>query len=72
MKTQCERILAYMRAHGSITQLDGFLMFPAITCVSQRVSDLRQTYNIKTRYEVNCSGGRYAVWSLGRKKCASR
>ena len=71
MKTQCERILQYMKKHGRITQLEGFVHLN-ITCTSQRVTDLRKRgYDIVTRYENDYSitGSKYAVWSLGSKKC---
>jgi hypothetical protein len=68
MKTQCERILAHIRKHGSITQLGGYIHY-SFTCTSQRITDLRKRgYNIKTRYEKSPNGARYAIWSLGRKK----
>ncbi len=67
MKTQCERILQYMRRY-SITQAIGFSELE-ITCTSQRISDLRKRgYNILTRYEKSPNGARYAVWSLGHKR----
>ena len=68
MKTQCERILAHMRKYGCITQLDGYAVL-GITCTSQRVTDLRHRgYNVLTRYKTSNSGGKYAIWSLGRAK----
>ena len=45
--TQCEKIVEYMKKHGSITQLDAFL---DIGCwrLASRICDLRkQGYNIK-------------------------
>ena len=45
--SQCERIVEYMRKHGSITQVQAFL---DISCwrLASRICDLRkQGYNIK-------------------------
>ena len=67
--TQCERILQYMKKHGRITQAEGFEKL-GITCTSQRQTDLRKRgYDIITRMETSPTGARYAVWSLGSKKC---
>jgi hypothetical protein len=46
--SQCDKIIAYMQKHGSITQLDAFL---DIGCwrLASRISDLRQRgYAIKS------------------------
>lgn len=46
--SQCDKIVAYMQKHGSITQLDAFL---DIGCwrLASRISDLRQRgYAIKS------------------------
>ena len=67
--TQVERILQYMKKHGRITQRHGFYEL-GITCTSQRVTDLRKRgYPIITRMVTSTTGARYAVWSLGGKKC---
>jgi hypothetical protein len=59
--------MAHMLKHGRITQLDGMRLNPPITCVSQRITDLRHMFpgRILTRYEVSDTGARYAVWSVG-------
>lgn len=68
MKSQCDRILSYMKQYGSISQYQGFNHL-GITCTSQRVTDLRKRgYNVLTRYITKPSGARYARWSLGKAK----
>jgi hypothetical protein len=69
MRTHCERILQYMKQHGRISQAEGFVRLN-ITCTSQRITDLRKRgHDIITRMETSATGARYAVWSLGGKKC---
>lgn len=67
--TQCERILRHIKKHGRITMMTAYEHL-GITCCSQRITDLRKTHNILTRYATSPTGARYAVWSLahGPKK----
>ena len=66
--TQNERILAYIKEFGSITQLEA-LRDPGVMRLASRISDLRrQGYNIvseretvKNRYGENCYPKRYSI-----------
>lgn len=66
--TQNERVLAYMREHGGITQLEALNVIGVMRLAS-RISDLkRRGYNItskmetvKNRYGEKCSVKRYAL-----------
>jgi hypothetical protein len=67
---QTERILAFMRQWGCITQMSGSRNL-GITCTSQRICDLkRQGYDIVTRFGTSKAGGKYAIYSLGTKRKA--
>lgn len=40
--TQCERVLAYLKRHGSITDDDARAMTPRIKRVASRINELRE------------------------------
>lgn len=49
--TQCDKILAYIREHGSITPLDALREFNCMRLAS-RMSDLKaRGYNVKSKME---------------------
>lgn len=49
--TQCDKILAYIRKHGSITPLDALREFNCMRLAS-RMSDLKaRGYNVKSKME---------------------
>lgn len=66
--TQCDKILAYIREHGSITPLDALREFGCMRLAS-RMSDLKgRGYNVKSKMETsknkkgeNVSYARYTI-----------
>lgn len=51
--TQCDKILAYIREHGSITPLDALREFGCMRLAS-RMSDLKvRGYNVKSKMETS-------------------
>lgn len=62
-KTQCDRVLEYIEAHGSITTLEAFMEL-GVTRLGSRIHDLRndghlikgETISVKNRYgeKVHC------------------
>ena len=51
--TQCDKILAYIREHGSITPLDALREFGCMRLAS-RMSDLKgRGYNVKSTMETS-------------------
>lgn len=73
--TQCDKIVEYMKKHGSITQLDAFL---DIGCwrLASRICDLRkQGYNIKrdmitvkNRDKEDVQVARYSLHNVEKEK----
>lgn len=73
--TQCDKIVEYMKKHGSITQLDAFL---DIGCwrLASRICDLRkQGYNIKrdmitvkNRDKEDVQVARYSLQDIEKEK----
>ena len=62
--TQEDKVLAYMKKHGSITTLEAvtelYIMNP-----QQRIGNLRKRgYNITTEYITSPTGKRYGVYKL--------
>lgn len=62
--TQEDKVLHYLREHGSMTTLEAvrvmFIMNP-----QQRIKKLRDMgYNIVTDYEVSPNGARYGIYRL--------
>ncbi len=66
--SQCEQIIAYMKKHGSITQLDAYL---DIGCwrLASRISDLkrkgylikREMITVKNRYGEDVQVAKYSL-----------
>lgn len=62
--TQAEKILSYMREHGSITARDAMLDLD-IYRLAARVHDLRQDgYNVRSQEQRTVRGKHYAVYWL--------
>lgn len=66
--TQCEAIMAYLKAHGRITPMDAYYHL-GITRLAARVSDLRRsgvpittvTRRVKTQYEHDTTVAEYRL-----------
>ena len=66
--TQCERIMEYIKTHGSITQAEAF-NYLGVGRLAARVSDLRnrgtkittETIKVKNRYGVKTEVARYRL-----------
>lgn len=66
--TQCERVLAYIEKHGSITQFDAFFEL-GIMRLASRISELRKKgykfrwewVDVKNRYEESCRVKKYIM-----------
>jgi len=72
MRDQKKDVLAYLQEHGSITQRDAYIKFPApITRLAAVIHELRKQYDIETVMEnvQNCYGtvsyGRYVYHGKG-------
>lgn len=62
--TQEDKVLEYLRSHGSLTTMEAvrvlYIMNP-----QQRIKKLREMgYNIVTEWEVSPAGARYGVYRL--------
>lgn len=65
--TQCDRVLEFMREHGSITDYDAKEMKPSIHRLASRIHDLRkQNHNIVT--ETICGKNEYGKWHCASYK----
>lgn len=67
-ETQQDRIIDYIRKHGSITTLEAFTDL-GITKLTTRISEMRrkgmdirgERITVKNRYEEDCSVNRYTL-----------
>lgn len=66
--TQCQRVIDYMTAHGSITQADAWTEL-GVMRLAARISDLRrqgvpicgEIHSVKNRYGETCRVKRYSI-----------
>lgn len=66
--TQCERVIDYIKVHGSITQAEA-TKFLAVSRLASRVSDLKkrgvnivtETVKVKNRFGEKSSIARYRI-----------
>ena len=66
--TQEDRVLEYLRSHGSLTTMEAVREL-CIMNPQQRIKKLRDAgYNIVTEWEVAPSGARYGVYRLQEDK----
>ena len=62
--TQEDKVLDYIKKHGSITSWEAFMNLN-ITRLSGRIYDLReQGYDIDMNYETSANGTRWGVYTL--------
>ena len=66
--TDCERIIDFMKKHGSMTVLDGYKMNPPCTCVGQRITDLRKIVQIDSVFVTSENGKRFKRYWLAKGK----
>ena len=58
--TQCEKIMRYMRQHGSITQREA--LYLGCMRLASRINELRQVTNIKTEMiKVKNADGSFSI-----------
>lgn len=62
-KTQEEKILRYMKEHGSITQREAAKRFECYR-LSARIYNLRKNHNITKKFEPNKGHGTHARYFL--------
>ena len=66
--TDCERILKWWKTHQFITVLDGYKMNPPCTCIGQRITDLKKTYQIDSAFVTSPNGKRFKRYWLAKGK----
>lgn len=68
ISTQCDRIISYMRQHGSITQMEALKELGVLRLAS-RIRDLKdagyrivgETITVENRYKEKCRVKRYSL-----------